>query len=213
MAKVSIGLRGWRFDEDDVFSDGEFRPLDEMPEDARHRLLRLNNLVEEPCDACYLLHGEENEQRCRPAEIVYGEPFDELVLCLDHEADFLYWFREAGGSDLRGTAEFAEAFHQWFLDGGRAPEGYEGLNHVETDPTSLPELPDAEAIHERLNENFEGRRIDIRNGVVEENGERRVVLDDGASESEDDAEAEDDEDETGDLDLDGVDLGTDYPTR
>lgn len=162
MAKVSIGLRGWRFEESEVFTDGEtFKPLSAMPEDTRHRLLRLASLVEEPCDACYLTHGEAEKHRCMPAQIVYGEPFDEVVLCDEHEPDFLYWFREDGGADLAGTDEFANAFHEWYADGGRAPEDYGGLEHVETDPATLPDLPDPEEIHEQLNEGFEAERIDI----------------------------------------------------
>jgi len=64
MAKVSIGLRGWRFDEDEILSDDEeLKPLDEIPEEPRERLLRLVALVEEPCDVCYLDHGEEEVHR------------------------------------------------------------------------------------------------------------------------------------------------------
>ncbi|WP_423751721.1 hypothetical protein [Salinirarus marinus] len=195
MAKVSIGLRGWRFDEREVFTgDGEFRPLDEVPDDARQRLLRLIDLVEEPCDACYLVYGEGEKRRCNQATIVYGEPLEEVVLCDDHEADFLYWYREAGGKQYRGEAEFRDAFHEWFADGGRAPEGYAGLDHVETDPDALPDPPDPKEVQERIEAEaeFEGRRIDLH-----EYGDG----DEGARE---DGE---------DLDLDAVDLDTDYPTR
>ena len=197
MAKVSIGLRGWRFEESEVFTeDGEFKPLDEVPEEPRERLVRLTYLVEQPCDACYLIHGEADIERCAQAAIVYGEPGDELLLCADHEADFLYWYREAGGKTHRGDPAFRDRFHEWFADGGRAPTGYEGLEHVDTDPDGLPAPPDPEEIHRRLNEEFEGRRIDLREGWDET---------DDADESED-AAAED-------LDLDDVDLGTDYPSR
>jgi len=193
MAKVSIGLRGWRFEESEVFTeDGEFKPLDEIPEDPRERLVRLTYLVEQPCDACYLIHGDEEIERSAQAAIVYGEPGDELLLCGDHEADFLYWYREDGGKAYRGEPTFRDQFHEWFADGGRAPEGYGGMEHVETDPGALPDPPDPEEIHRRLNEDFEGRRINLREGW-------------------------DDEDETEDadldLDLDDVDLGTDYPSR
>jgi len=188
MAKVSIGLRGWRFEESEVFTeDGEFKPLDEIPEEPRDRLVRLTYLVEQPCDACYLDHGEEAVEQCRQAAIVYGEPGDELLLCGAHEADFLYWYREAGGKAYRGEPTFRDRFHEWFADGGRAPDGYGGLDHVETDPENMPDPPDPEEIHRRLNEDFEGRRIDMRE-----------EWDDG------------DEEE---IDLDGVDLGTDYPSR
>jgi len=186
MAKVSIGLRGWRFEEDEVFTaDGEFKPLDEIPEEPRERLVRLTYLVEKPCDACYLIHGEADVAQCRPAAIVYGGPNEEVLLCASHEADFLYWYREAGGTAHRGEPTFRDAFHEWFADGGRAPDGYAGLDHVETDPETLPDPPDPEEIHRRLNDEFEGRTIDLRDG-----------------------EAAVDED----LDLDDVDLGTDYPS-
>ena len=190
MAKVNIGLRGWRFEESDVFTeDGEFKPLDEVPEEPRERLVRLTYLVEQPCDACYLIHGEEDIARCAQAAIVYGEPGDELLLCADHEADFLYWYREEGGKAHRGDPAFRDRFHEWFVDGGRAPEGYGGLEHVDTDPDGLPAPPDPEEIHRRLNEEFEGQQIDLHEW--------------------DDA----DEDGDADINLDDVDLGTDYPSR
>ena len=200
MAKVSIGLRGWRFDEDEVFTeDGEFRPLEEMSEDTAQRLSRLVTLVEEPCDACYLVYGEAEKRRCKQATIVYGEPMEEVVLCDDHESDFLYWYRETGGKRYRGEEEFRDVFHEWFADGGRAPEGYGGLDHVETDPETLPDPPDPAEVQERIEEEaaFEGERIDLR-----EYG--------AGDESDDEMEGRDGGEE---LDLDGVDLDTDYPRR
>ncbi|AFK20573.1 hypothetical protein E6P09_12265 [Haloferax mediterranei ATCC 33500] len=193
MAKVSVGLRGWRFEESEIFSeDGEFKPLDEIPEDSRKRLVRLISLVEEPCDACYLIHGDEEIHKCRQARIVYGEPGEEALLCDQHEPDFLYWFREEGGRDFVGDVVFADAFHEWFADGGRAPDGYGGLEHVDTDPDELPSPPDANEIQRRLEANFEGERIDIR-----------------------DYDPNPDEDATplSEDDLDGVDLDADYPTK
>jgi hypothetical protein len=165
MAKVSIGLRGWRFEESEVFTDdGEFKPLDDIPEEPRERLLRLSRLVMEPCDACYLVHGEADKRRCNEATIVYGEPLEEVLLCDRHESDFLYWYREAGGSAHRGDPEMKDAFHEWFADGGRAPEGYGGMEHVDTDPGSLPDPPDAEEVQRRLEEavGFEAERLDMR---------------------------------------------------
>ncbi|WP_251330298.1 hypothetical protein [Haloplanus pelagicus] len=195
MAKVSIGLRGWRFEESDVFTDdGEFKPLDEIPPDPRDRLVRLTRLVDKPCDACYLVHGEADVDRCTPAAIVYGEPGGEILLCESHEADFLYWYREAGGAAHRGEETFADEFHEWFDAGGRAPEEYGGLDHVETDRSELPSPPDPQEIHRRLNEDFEGRRIDLRDV-------------DDADDTDGDGAAD------ADLDLDEVDLGTDYPSR
>ena len=205
MSKVSIGLRGWRFEEREVFTEeGDFRPLTEIPEDARHRLVRLSLIVERPCDACYLIHGDAEKQRCRQSTIVYGEPLDEVLLCDGHEADFLYWFREEGGRELAGDDEFRDAFHEWFADGGRAPEGYAGLEHVETDPDALPDPPDPKEIQRRLEEanDFEGERIDLREGTP---FERPAGLDGERDENDDESE-----DDQADVDLD---LGADYPTR
>ena len=147
MAKVSIGLRGWRFDEEDVFDEeGRYRPLEEMPTDVSNRISRLSALVTAPCHACYLVHGDAEIGQCNVAEIVYGEPMAEVLLCSAHEPDFLYWYREAGGDALRGEDGFDDAFHEWFRDGNRAPEGYAGMEHVDTDPDDLPEPPDPEEL-------------------------------------------------------------------
>jgi hypothetical protein len=135
MAKVSIGLRGWRFDEEEIISaDGELKPLDEIPEEPRERLVRLVGLVEEPCDVCYLDHGDAGIHRCAQAEIVYGEPGGEVLLCSAHEPDFIYWFREAGGSDHTGRQAFGDRFHEWVAAGNEAPDGYASVEHVEEDP-------------------------------------------------------------------------------
>ncbi|MFB6180014.1 MAG: hypothetical protein ABEI77_09855 [Halorientalis sp.] len=143
MGKVNIGLRGWRFDEDEVFDeDGELRPLEMMEPDTRDRIVRLSSMMGEPCDACHLIYGTENVDQCNVARVIYGEPLGEVLLCPEHEADFLYWFREAGGKRYAGETELEDAFQEWFADGGRAPEGYSGLEHVDTDPDNLPEEPD-----------------------------------------------------------------------
>jgi hypothetical protein len=228
MSKVSIGLRGWRFEESEVFTDeGEFRPLTEIPEDARHRLVRLSLIVDRPCDACYLVHGDAEKDRCRQAAIVYGEPLDEVLLCDRHEADFLYWFREEGGRALAGDDDFRDTFHEWFAAGGRAPEGYAGLDHVETDPDTLPDPPDAAEVQRRLEAaaEFEGERIDLRAGTALERGraadgaETDATDPDSADEDtrvEAGADADEDEDadaDAADADEDDLDLGADYPTR
>ena len=140
MSKVSIGLRGWRFDEDDVFdANGEVHDIAELPEDTRNRLLRLQTLLDEPCNACWLIHGQKGIERCNRAQVVYGEPLAEVVLCNDHERHFVYWFREGGGSEYAGTATLQDGFHEWFADGNRAPEGYEGIDHVDRAPGDLPD--------------------------------------------------------------------------
>ena len=148
MGKVSIGMRGWRFDEDEVFDeDGNIRPLAEMDEDTVYRLVRLSAIMGEPCDACWLVHGQEDIEQCNSATIVYGEPMAEVVVCNSHEADFLYWFREDGGSEYAGSGDLPDEFHEWFAAGNRAPEGYGGLEHVDRAPDELPEdptVPDAE---------------------------------------------------------------------
>ncbi len=166
MGKVSIGLRGWRFDEEDIFDgSGELRSLEEMPEDTRNRIVRLSSLMGEPCNACWLLHGEANIEACNPGTIVYGEPLGEVLLCTDHEADFLYWFREAGGERHAGSADLADEFHEWFLEGGRAPEGYAGLDHVQAHPDILPDAVEDEAdshgipaVEEQIGEMAEAER-------------------------------------------------------
>jgi hypothetical protein len=143
MAKVSIGLRGWRFDEETVFdAEGNLRSLEEIPPETRQRLARLTAVIGEPCDACWLIHGAENRRECNPARVVYGEPMGEVVVCDDHEADFVYWFREESGADFAGTTAMRDAFHEWFADGGRAPEDYAGIEHVDEEPDALPEAPD-----------------------------------------------------------------------
>jgi hypothetical protein len=143
MGKVYIGLRGWRFEEDEVFAaDGTVRPLDNMPEDTRERVLRLSGLMGEPCDGCYLIHGQEAVDQVRPASVIYGEPGGEVLLCGKHETDFVYWFQEAGGREWAGEAELKDRFHEWFADGGRAPEDFGGVEHVEEAPDEVPEAPD-----------------------------------------------------------------------
>ena len=193
MAKVSVGLRGWRFDEDEVFTDeGDWVPLDELPSDTRNRLLRLGLLMDQPCDACYLVHGEDEKTRCNPAAIVYGEPGDEVLLCDDHEGDFLYWFREAGGNDLAGEERFRDEFHEWFAADNRAPEGYGPDEHVQEAPDELPDLPTPEEAQRRLEEavDYEEQRFDMRDAV------------DWGEDTEDGE----------DVDLDDLDLDTEYPS-
>ncbi|WP_335999072.1 hypothetical protein [Halorientalis halophila] len=147
MGKVNIGLRGWRFDEDEVFDEnGELVPLGMMEPETRDRIVRLASMMGEPCDACYLIHGDEEIQRCNVARIVYGEPLGEVLLCPEHEVDFLYWFREEDGKRYAGDTDLEDAFYAWFDDGGRAPEGYGGIDHVDTDDEDLPEPDPSEEL-------------------------------------------------------------------
>ena len=169
MAKVSIGLRGWRFEESEIFTEeGEFRPLDEIPDDTRQRLVRLTYLQGEPCMACHYIYGDEEKHRCKEATIVYGEPMAEVLLCNEHEADFLYWFRERDGADTAGTDSVQTGFKRWFTNGNRSPDDYGGLEHVATDPDSLPSPPDADELTRRLNQEYDGKRkrIDLRTGEI-----------------------------------------------
>ena len=194
MAKVSVGLRGWRFDEEEIFTDdGELKPLDEIPEGPRERLFRLVGLVEEPCDVCYLEHGESEVHRCNQAEIVYGEPEGEVLCCPEHEPDLIYWYREEGGSEHAGSVEFGDRFHEWVAAGNEAPEGYGSVEHVEQDPGGLPDLPDQQEVQERLEADFEGERIDILELARGEETDREELTEEELAES-------------------GLDLSTDYPT-
>ncbi|MFB6164972.1 MAG: hypothetical protein ABEJ31_07420 [Haloarculaceae archaeon] len=170
MGKVNIGLRGWRFEESAVFDDeGELRPLATMEPDTRERIVRLSAMMGEPCDACYLIHGDEEIEQCKVGRVIYGEPLGEVLVCADHEPDFLYWFREVGGSAYAGERDLRKAFHEWFADGGRAPDGYGGVEHVDTDPEDLPdppqpseELPSLEAELEKLDdEDLDALGVDL----------------------------------------------------
>jgi len=161
MGKVSVGLRGWRFEESEIFDDeGQFRPFDEIPHGPRHRLMRLTVLVGTPCDACWLIHGDDDLESCNRAEVVYGEPLAEVLVCAEHERDFMYWYQEAGGDDYRGDNEFQDAFHEWFAAGNRAPDDYEGIEHVDTDPENLPDPPPVEQAP--VDSETDDHRIDLR---------------------------------------------------
>ncbi len=166
MGKVSIGLRGWRFDEDEIFTEaGELRALEQMSTDVRNRFVRLSKLVDAPCDCCWLIHGDEHIRECNIASVVYGEPMAEVIVCDEHEADLLYWYRECGGATYRGTEAFQEEFHEWFADGNRAPSEYEADIHVETAPTSLPsfdEIGEMEPVITPEDFGIEPERIDLR---------------------------------------------------
>jgi len=160
MGKVSIGLRGWRFDEADVFdSNGSIKPLAEMPPEPRQRVSRLTAIIGNACDACMLL--EDDERHCNVALAVYGEPMSEVLLCEKHEPDFLYWFREEGGDEYAGNAAMKDRFLEWIADGGRAPDEYAGIEHVDSEPDALPnaavtgEIP---SLEEDLAEMDEGER-------------------------------------------------------
>jgi hypothetical protein len=203
MSKVSIGLRGWRFDEDEVFTDdGEVRPFDEMRDDTRRRLVRVGVLYGSPCDACWLIHGDAALDACNEATVVYGEPLSEVSVCDQHEADFLYWFRKDGGIEHAETERFEDAFHEWFAAGHRAPEGYGSVEHVDTAPRDLPEssMPDPDEHGDLGTREVVEQRIDLRTGEIEDAPDPRP-------------DASDDEDEE-ELDLDDadVDLDADYPS-
>jgi hypothetical protein len=198
MGKVSIGLRGWRFDEAEVFDDeGNFRSISDLSADARDRLLRLTAVHDEPCDACYLIHGDADIQSANVAQVVYGEPYAEVLLCPEHEPDFYYWYFEAGGEELRGTERFQDAFHEWFAAGNRAPEDYAGVEHVETGPADVP-TPDPPAL--------EAEQVTLPEEERHRYNLRQVRIETGAEAT-----------RTGHLDADGdddgdLDLDVDYPS-
>lgn len=167
MSKVSIGLRGWRFDEHAVFTpEGEYKPFDRLDEEVRQRLIRLTVLYGSPCDACWLIHGDENLRECNEAEYIYGEPLAEVVVCESHEPDFVYWFREAGGSEYAGADDFDDHFHEWFIDGNRAPPDYPGMEYVSEAPEALPEPP-----------RIEPEDVPVTVGEIEDRIDVRDVLD------------------------------------
>jgi len=203
MAKVSIGLRGWRFDEESVFTDdGAFKPLEQMDPDVRERVRRLAALVAEPCHACWLIHGDEHLDACNVGDVVYGEPLAEILLCAEHESDFTYWYRKAGGSAFRGEETLREEFYGWFRAGNRAPAEYGPEEHVETDPENVPDPV------------VQGASCDVSLPTVEdEHDEGSDANADGDSETDaegDESTAEDDgptvEDPFGD------DLAREYPS-
>lgn len=167
MGKVSIALRGWRFDEAELFDDaGEFRPLAELDPDTRKRLVRLTAIYDQPCHGCWLVHGDENIQDCNVAEYVYGEPLAEVLLCTDHVDDFYYWYQQAGGASHRGTDRFQDEFHEWFAAGNRAPDSFGGVAHESTDPDEIPDPdpPEPGVFSVELDED-ERVEIDLRDAI------------------------------------------------
>jgi len=199
MAKVSVGLRGWRFDEEEIFTDDEeLKPLDEIPEEPRERLVRLVSLVEEPCDVCYLEHGEAEVHRCNQAEIVYGEPKGEVLLCPEHEPNLIYWFRGGGRQRARRRPRVRRPLPRVGRRGQRGPGWVRPVEHVEEDPDGLPDLPDQQDIQERVEQDFDGDRIDI------------LEL---AGETDDEEEGTADKLTEDDLAESGVNLSTDYPSN
>jgi hypothetical protein len=200
MSKVSIGLRGWRFEESEVFTpDGEYRPLAEMPPDTRTRVQRLAALVGSPCHACWLLHGDAGLDDCNVARVVYGEPNAEVVTCDDHESDFLYWYRECGGSEHRGDPSLQDAFHAWFETGGRAPDGYAADEHVDTAPETLPDPP------------VENASCDVVLGDLDEDDGAGRDAPDPAESATDETTADTGTSAAADESSD-IDLGQEYPT-
>lgn len=189
MGKVSIALQGWRFDEEELFDDdGEFRPLAELDADTRKRLVRLTALREEPCDACWLIHGDEEIHKCNVARYVYGEPLAEVLLCEDHIHDFYYWYQEAGGVDHRGTDRFQDAFHEWFAAGNRAPPAFGEVEHTSTAPDAVPDPdpPEPGVFTVDLPEE-EQVTIDLRSAIEDADPETTATLEDVLDDDLDDA--------------------------
>jgi hypothetical protein len=141
MGKVSVGLYGWCFNESDIFNEsGHFIPLSEMPLDTSRRMSRLTSIIGSPCDICWSIHGDKDLSLCEVARVVYGEPFEEVLLCFNHEKDFIYWFREEMGFEQSEKPEFKNMFYDWFSNSNGAPDSYTGIEHVSTDQSSLPSV-------------------------------------------------------------------------
>lgn len=123
--KVCIGLRGWKFDPDNIFdAEGDMKPIDEIPEDDRLRVVRLREIIGNACHVCMLRNPEEGWDAWRKADAVYGEPTHEVLVCDEHEKEFLYWFWDEGGEEYKGENELQTRFHDWVEEGGEAPAGY-----------------------------------------------------------------------------------------
>ncbi|QSG09387.1 hypothetical protein [Halapricum desulfuricans] len=171
MGKVSIGLRGWRFDEADVFdANGAIKSLAEMPPEPRRRVSRLTAILGNACDVCMVL--EDDERHCNVASAVYGEPMHEVLLCAEHEPDFFYWFRELGGEEYAGSTALSDTFLEWIADGGRAPDDYGEIEHVDSEPDALPDaavaggIPSLEAELEEMDEG-EREALDVDLGDLD----------------------------------------------
>lgn len=189
MGKVSIALEGWRFDEEELFDEsGEFRPLSELSPDTRQRLVRLTALRDEPCDACWLIHGDEEIHRSNVAAYVYGEPLAEVLLCDSHIDDFYYWYQQEGGAQYRGTDAFQDQFHEWFANDNRAPDSYGSIEHVRTDQDHIPspEPPEPGVFTVELDED-ERVEIDLREAIDDADADTRASLDDAIDEDLEDA--------------------------
>lgn len=119
-------MRGWRFDPEVVFTeDGDVKPLEEVPEPDRLRLVRLTEIIGNACHVCMLRNPEEGWDAWRKADAVYGEPTHEVLVCDEHEPVFYYWFWEEGGEMYKGEDELQREFHDWVEEGGGAPKDYE----------------------------------------------------------------------------------------
>lgn len=123
--KVSIGLRGWTFDPDDVFDDdGELKDLEEMPDEDKLRISRLTEIIGNACHVCMLRNPEEGWDVWEKATVVYGEVTSEVLTCDEHESEFLYWYFEEGGKAYKGDDKLPDKFHKWVREGGEAPPDY-----------------------------------------------------------------------------------------
>ncbi|MFB6283315.1 MAG: hypothetical protein ABEK59_05185 [Halobacteria archaeon] len=115
--KISIGLRGWRFNPDDVFdADGNLKSPEEIPEDQRERIARLPDIIGNACHVCMLLNPDEGWDEWTKATVVYGEPRHEVLTCDDHEPVFETWFFDEGGEALKGSDNLADTFHAWIKE-------------------------------------------------------------------------------------------------
>jgi hypothetical protein len=61
-----------------------------------------------------------------------------------------------------GEDELADRFHEWFAEGGRAPGGYGGIEHVDTDPDDLPDPSEVDPEEVAMEPPEDGKRISLR---------------------------------------------------
>lgn len=120
--KICIGLRGWKFDIQEVLDkNGELKALEEMSEEDKVRIIRLSEIIGNACHVCMLKNPEEGWDVWEKATVVYGEPTSEVLLCDKHESIFEHWFFNEGGKAYKGKEELQEKFHNWIKNSGFSP--------------------------------------------------------------------------------------------
>ncbi len=117
-----------------TWSDGRVRPL--RPGAGNSPAVRvLAERVSTPVTPAGLFTATKTSNSAT-SRIVYGEPMGEVLVCSDHEADFLYWFREEGGEPTAAKRRSAE-FHEWFQGGNRVHRMEHSDVHVQRTPAEV----------------------------------------------------------------------------